>query len=142
MFRSKNKPDHLRKPNYCFCAVSLLLTYKAKLTPKEIVDRLKEKFPYYDGTVVSTEKYKSGMDHHHVYVQFQEPEQCTLEKLDYVGGVHGYYQPVRRTPFKVIAYVTKYKNYIVDGCITEKTIEDSKTQYNRQYFTRFNKILK
>lgn len=92
------------------------LTYKhVGLDKHDIMSRINNQL--FDGSLfgaaVSEEKYPNGGIHYHVWIKTKEKRFWTMKTLDYLGGTHGFYTPVRSTPYKNLAYVLKDKNYII-----------------------------
>lgn len=74
------------------------------------------------GAAVAEEKYSNGGIHYHVWIKTNEKRFWTMKTLDYLGGTHGFYTPVRSTPYKNLAYVLKDNNFIITSANNFKEI--------------------
>ena len=91
----------------------IMLTYPdVGQKPKDILTRI-EKLNGFKGGVVAFEIGDEGHPHFHCWAQFHSHRVFTKEVLDVIGGIHGNYVPIRKTPFKALAYIIKDNNYIV-----------------------------
>lgn len=64
------------------------------------------------GALVAEEHYANGLKHFHVWIKSKHVRLWTMKELDYIGGTHGHYLPVRQTPLKNLEYCMKEGNYI------------------------------
>ncbi len=90
-----------------------------------------------DYIVCAEEKYVSGKKHYHLLVQVTFKHVWTMKLLDSFGGVHGHYQPVRKTPERCLSYVVKDNSYVFysrDGDeLFKKKIHTARLMYGDPY---------
>lgn len=92
----------------------VLLTYKDVGLGKDKIlsNAIAVAPPLYFGIVVSEEKYQNGTHHFHVFMLFGSPKTFNMKQLDSIGGTHGHYMPINKTPKRALAYVVKDGNYV------------------------------
>lgn len=74
------------------------------------------------GAAVAEEKYANGAKHYHVWIKTREKRYWTMKSLDYIGGTHGHYLPIRETPYKNLAYVLKDNNFVITSANNFKEV--------------------
>lgn len=86
------------------------------------------------GAAVAQEKYSNGKIHYHVWIKSKAKRYWTMKTLDYLGGTHGHYMPVRSTPLKNLAYILKDNDFVITSAndfkaLCVKAVESFGFQY-------------
>lgn len=95
---------------------AVMMTYPYEnLTKELILGRIVGRVLDLNGAVVAEEVSETGYRHFHVYADCTKKRIWTTEELDYFGGNHGHYQPVRRNLVQALAYCIKDGNFVKQG---------------------------
>lgn len=95
---------------------AVMLTYPFQdLTKAEVLERIVSRVHDLNGAVVGEEMSDTGYHHFHVYAECTSKRLWTMKELDYFGGLHGHYQPVRENYMTALAYCIKDGNFVKGG---------------------------
>lgn len=110
-YRTKDKSFSINS----FC---VMMTYPdGDLTKEDILQRIVSRVSDLVGACVGEEISEGGYHHFHVYAESARKRIWTTEELDYFGGLHGHYKPIRETYERALAYCLK------DGCFCQEGIK-------------------